>query len=451
MQYASVFALPYFYLFFKFLAGETRKNKWIAAVGGVSGGLLLAIFFWNRTLASRVRKRTDDLLIANEQLQIEIGERIRAEDAVKENEQVLQKSERLARMLLNAPSDLIQLIDEDGTILDLNNAMANRLKRPRAEVIGTCVFDHFTEEEKARRKAFLDQVTRLKSPQCFIDKGLADRIFETAIYPIETQKGEKQQFVIFASDITDRESAKKEKMVLQNDLAHLNRLMTMNELAASLAHEINQPLGAILNNATAAQIIYDDLGQGNVDIQEILEDIAMDAYRAGLIIRKIRGVVKKEESKFELLDVNLILDEVVELFRNMFNIGNITLLLDKHPELPRVSGDRIRLQQVVMNLISNALDAMRSSALSILTVRSSMQLPDGITVSIIDTGPGIDDSLKDKLFDPFFTTKEAGLGIGLRLCRAIIEEHGGRIWMEDHPDGGTIFQFTLKADQGNLE
>jgi signal transduction histidine kinase len=227
--------------------------------------------------------------------------------------------------------------------------------------------------------------------------------------------------------------------------------MTMNELAASLAHEINQPLGAILNNATAAQIMFDDLAQGNVEIQETLEDIAADAYRAGQIIRKIRGIVRKEESKFKLLDINLILDEVVELFRNMFNIENITLHLDKQPNLPRVSGDRIRLQQVVMNLISNALDAMRSNDLSILTVRSSVQLPDGVTVSIIDTGTGIDDSLKDKLFDPFFTTKKSGLGIGLRLCRSIIEEHGGRIWVDDNPEGGTIFHFTLKADQGNFE
>ncbi|MBU1235087.1 MAG: ABC transporter substrate-binding protein [Proteobacteria bacterium] len=425
--------------------------KWITAVGGVSGGLLLVIFFWNRTLASRVRTRTDDLHITNKQLLTEVGERKRAEEEVKASEQVLLKSERLARMLLNAPSDLIQLIDEDGTILDLNKAMAERLKRPRAEVIGTCVFDHFTEEEKARRKAFLNQVISQKAPHCFIDKGLAGRIFETAIYPIETQKGEKRQFVVFASDITDRESAKKEKMALQNDLEHMNRLMTMNELAASLAHEINQPLGAILNNATAAQIMFDDLAQGNVEIRETLEDIAVDAYRAGQIIRKIRGIVRKEESKFELLDVNLILDEVVELFRNMFNIENITLHLDKQPNLPRVSGDRIRLQQVVMNLISNALDAMRSNDLSILTVRSSVQLPEGVTVSIIDTGIGIDDSLKDKLFDPFFTTKKSGLGIGLRLCRAIIDEHGGRIWVDDNPEGGTIFHFTLKADQENFE
>lgn len=425
--------------------------KWMTAVVTVSGGLLLLIFFWNRTLATRVHKRTNALHIVNEQLQIEIGERKQAQEAVKANEQMLLKSEQLARMLLNAPSDLIQLIDEDGTLLDLNDTMSEHLNRPRSELIGTCIFDNFTEEEKARRKAFLEQVIHLKKPQRFIDQGLANRIFETAIYPVETRKSEKHQFVIFASDITDRESAKKERMVLQNDLVHMNRLLTMNELAASLAHEINQPLGAILNNATAAQIMSGDLAPNNVEIREALEDIAGDAYRAGQIIRKIRGIVKKGDSKFEPLDINLVLDETVDLFRNMFNMDNITLCLDKYPDLPLVIGDRIRLEQIVMNLISNAVDAMRNNDRSILTVRSFVDSPEVVTVSIIDNGPGINDSMKDKLFDPFFTTKEAGLGIGLRICRSIIEEHGGRIWADNNPNGGSIFQFTLQADQVNSQ
>ncbi len=425
--------------------------KLITTVVSVSGGLLLLIFFWNRTLANRVHKRTNDLHIANKQLQTEVSERKKAEEAVKENEQILLKSERLARMLLDAPSDLIQLIDEDGTLLDLNDSMANRLKKPRAELIGTCVFDHFTEEDKARRMAFLNQVMRLNTPQRFIDQGLTDRIFETTIYPIETLKGEKQQFVVFASDITDRERAKKEKMALQNDLTHLHRLMTMNELAATLAHEINQPLGAILNNATAAQIMCNDLALGNLEIKEILEDISSDAYRAGQIIRKIRGGVEKGESKFKMLDVNLMLDEVVELFQSMFVSDRIAVHLDKHKDLPQVIGDRVRLQQVVMNLINNAIEAMRGNSPAILKIRSSVKTSSEVTVSIIDTGNGIDDSVKEKLFDPFFTTKETGLGIGLRICRSIIEEHGGRIWGENNPDGGTNFQFTLKTDQGECE
>jgi len=431
---------------------STRElAKWTAMVVGASGGLLLLIIFWNRTLSNRVRKRTNDLHITNEQLQNEIGVRKMAEEAVRKNEQILLKSERLARMLLNTPSDLIQLIDEDGTLLDLNDAMANRLKRTRAELIGTCVFDNFTEEERTRRMAFLDQVIRLKTSQSFIDQGTADRIFETAIYPVQTLKGEKQQFVVFASDITDRERAKKEKMALQNDLTHLHRLMTMNELAASLAHEINQPLGAILNNATAAQIMCNDLALGNLEMKEILEDISSDAYRAGQIIRKIRGGVEKGESKFKMLDVNLMLDETVELFQSMFVSDRIAVHLDKHKDLPQVIGDRVRLQQVMMNLINNAVEAMRGNGPAILKIRSSVKASSEVTVSIIDTGNGIDDSVKEKLFDPFFTTKETGLGIGLRICRSIIEEHGGRIWGENNPDGGTNFQFTLKTDQGECE
>jgi two-component system sensor histidine kinase EvgS len=431
--------------------GPRELAQWTMKVVGVSGGLFLLIIFWNRTLSNRVRKRTIDLRSTNEQLQTEIGVRKVAEEAVRKHEQILMKSERLARMLLNTPSDLIQLIDEDGLLLDLNDAMVNRLQRTRAELIGTCVFDYFTEEEKTRRKAFLEQVLHLKTPQSFIDQGSLGRVFETAIYPIETLKDEKQQFVVFASDITDTENAKNEKMALQNDLAHLNRLMTMNELAASLAHEINQPLGAILNNATAAQIMCDNPDQNNVEIREILEDISSDAYRAGQIIRKIRGSVEKGESKFELLDINLMLNETVELFQSMFSLKKITVHMDKHPERLHIIGDRIRLQQVVMNLISNAIDAVRYNDPAILIIRTYVHTDNGFTVSIIDNGPGIDDRLKEKLFDPFFTTKKAGLGIGLRICRSIIEEHGGRIWAENHPGGGTNFQFTLQTNPREFE
>ncbi|WP_458778505.1 ABC transporter substrate-binding protein [Desulforhopalus sp. 52FAK] len=426
-------------------------TQWTATVVGASTGLVVLIIFWNRTLATRVRKRTTDLRITNEQLQTEIEVRKTAEQAVRSNEQMLMKSERLARMLLNAPAHLIQLIDEDGTLLDLNDAMVRYLKRPRTKVLGTCVFDIFTEEEKVRRMDFLRQVIRQKTPVCFIDKGSTGRIFETTIYPIETLEGEKQQFVIFASDITDSENAKKEKMALQNDLAHLNRLMTMNELAASLAHEINQPLGAILNNATAAQVLCNDLAQENLEIKEILEDISGDAYRAGQIIRKIRGSVEKGESKFELFDIHQVLDETLEIFQSMFSLDKITVHLDKYPELHQIVGDRIRLQQVIMNLINNAIEAVRYNDPAVLIIRTYVHTPHTVTVSIIDNGPGIDESLKEKLFDPFFTTKKAGLGIGLRICRSIVEEHGGRIWAENNADGGTNFQFTLQTNSREFE
>jgi len=249
-------------------------------------------------------------------------------------------------------------------------------------------------------------------------------------------------------DITERQQASNERIRLRNELAHLNRIMTIGELSHSLAHEINQPLGAIMNNAAAAQSIAANPAQGNDDLKEILEDIIKDTNRAGQIIRKIRGMVKKEETQVESLNMEAIIKEVVELFKNAFSIDHISLQMDFHPDLPPVRGDRVRLQQVLTNLISNAMEAMSTKASKNLTIRSAMQSPDTITVSVSDSGAGIDKEIEDKIFQPFFTTKEGGLGIGLRLCRSIIEEHGGLIWTENNPQGGTTFLFSLKANQG---
>lgn len=248
----------------------------------------------------------------------------------------------------------------------------------------------------------------------------------------------------------DLSAVNKQKMALQNDLAHINRIMTISEMSASLAHEINQPLGAILNNASSALILHANLSEGNPKIEELLDSISKDAYRSGQVIRRIRGVVKKGESNAVALDINNLLDESVDLFRNTLDTDHITLHMDKRPDLPRVIGDRIRLQQVVINLISNAVDAMRDSDRMVLTIQSSLQHPDRIVVSIGDSGTGIPDGMKDKLFDPFSTTKKNGLGIGLRVCQSIIEEHGGRIWVDDHTDEGTIFRFSLKTEQDGI-
>ncbi|WP_163340543.1 transporter substrate-binding domain-containing protein [Desulfopila sp. IMCC35008] len=403
---------------------------WMAGVGGLAGGVILLVLFWNRSLTERVRKRTADLGVSHEKL---------------------QKSEQLARLLLNAPSDLILLIDEDGIILDLNTAKAKVLGSTKRELINTCIFDYFTDELKAARKGFLQEVIRTWKPLCFTDKRVPETIYESTIYPIESSAGEKRKLVLFSRDITERERARKERMALQNELAHINRLMTINELSSSLAHEINQPLGAILNNVTSVQILHSELPEHSGKIQDILERIAGDAYRAGQIIRRIRGVVKKEESKNELLDVNELLDDTLELFRNTLNLDSIVLRIEKYQNIPQVIGDRIRLQQVVMNLISNALDAMRDSDPKILTVQSSLQLPEWVAISIGDSGSGIPDDLKDKVFSPFFTTKNSGLGVGLRICRSIIEEHGGRIWIDVNPEGGTIFRFTLETNRVDIE
>jgi PAS domain S-box-containing protein len=252
-------------------------------------------------------------------------------------------------------------------------------------------------------------------------------------------------------DITELKKTESERIQLRNELSHLNRAMTMSELSASLAHEINQPLGAILNNASAARVLNARLEEEGAEVGEILADIIADATRAGEIIHKIRGIMSKEEAKFEQLDMNALIKKVIDLYRNILNIEKTSVSLDLQPELSPVRGDRIQLQQVLMNFLSNATEAMRPSSTRRLSILSTTQSPDTIAVSVSDSGPGVDEDRKDKIFQPFFTTKKEGLGMGLRLCQSIIEEHGGRIWAENNPAGGATFSFSLKAYQGDSE
>ncbi len=243
-------------------------------------------------------------------------------------------------------------------------------------------------------------------------------------------------------EITEGKRNEAEMAQLRLELAHLARVMTMNEVSSSLAHEINQPLGAILNNASAAKIM---LGEGHENIGEILSDIGQDARRAGDIIRRIRGMVRRGDVQLEPLQMNSLIEEILALVRGAVSMKEVSVRLDLKTDLAMVKGDGIHLQQVLLNLITNALDAMAGMPSKILTIRSTMEAPDTVVVSVIDSGKGIDEAHIDSVFKPFYTTKRDGLGLGLPICRSIIEQHGGLIRAENNPAGGAVFSFSLKA------
>jgi PAS domain S-box-containing protein len=263
---------------------------------------------------------------------------------------------------------------------------------------------------------------------------------------VQKESGEPDWLVTVIEDITARKEAEIERIQLRNELAHVQRVSTMGLLSSSLAHELNQPLGAILNNASTAQILISKPKGGDTEFGDILADIINDAMRAGEVIRKIRAIVKKEQTKFEQWDLNLLIQEVIELYRNVFNIEKISIVLDFQSDVVPIRADRVQIQQILMNLINNASEAMRESSSKKLTIRTTMQSPDMIIVSFSDSGTGIDEAKKDELFEPFFTTKKDGLGMGLRICRSIIEEHGGRIWVEYNPDAGATISLSLKVN-----
>jgi len=249
----------------------------------------------------------------------------------------------------------------------------------------------------------------------------------------------------FFQDITAQKQNEREMVRLRLELTHLSRILTLNEISGSLAHEINQPLGAILNNAEAARVLLSRAQDKPGEIPEIFDDIIQAAKRAGDVVRKLRQLVRKADEPFEPLPIITLIGDILSLLHGSLVMNKVALRLELKPDLPNIRGDRVRLQQVLMNLVMNALDAMRESPSRILTVRSAMDAPDMVTVSVSDTGPGIAEAQRAMVFQPFFTTKKDGLGLGLSICRSIITEHGGRIWEEANPGGGATFSFSLKA------
>jgi two-component system sensor kinase FixL len=224
----------------------------------------------------------------------------------------------------------------------------------------------------------------------------------------------------------------------------------MGELAASLAHELNQPLTAILSNAQAALRFMSNKPADLEEVREILQDIVKDNSRAGEVIRRMRALVKKEELEFASLDLASLIRDVVALVHSDAILQNVKIALELDDNLPPVRGDKVQLQQVVLNLMLNAFDSMKDCPVRERDVKLRIA-HDGaglIQASVSDHGTGLSGDKLDKIFQPFYTTKGDGLGMGLSICRSIIDAHGGRLWAENNADRGATFYFTVPVERG---
>jgi two-component system sensor kinase FixL len=272
---------------------------------------------------------------------------------------------------------------------------------------------------------------------------------EIGLTPIQTAQG---PFVLASvTDITARKQAELDVRRHRAELAHVTRIATMGELAASLAHELNQPLTAILSNAQAAQRFLAAKPAELEEVREILRDIVQDDRRAGEVIRRLRALVRKEQPTFTSLDLSSVLRDVVLLLHSDAMLRSSRVTVDVSPELPPVRGDRIQLQQVALNLVLNAFDAMKECPVEAreVLVLAARESPHLIRVAVRDGGTGVRTGALDEIFQPFYTTKRDGLGMGLSISRSIIEAHGGRLWAENNPDRGATFYFTVPL--GRLE
>jgi C4-dicarboxylate-specific signal transduction histidine kinase len=256
---------------------------------------------------------------------------------------------------------------------------------------------------------------------------------------------------LFVLDLTERKQAEVARGELESDFAHMNRVNMMGELAASLAHEITQPIASARNNARAAQNF---LGMQPLDLGEVREALACvlaDVDRARDIIDRIREHIKKAPPRKEGFDINSAINEAIVLARSAIIRNGASVQSRLAEGLSLVQGDRVQLQQVALNLILNAIEAMGSveAGPRELLISTEQTRENGVLVTVRDSGPGIDPEHVDRVFEAFYTTKISGVGMGLSICRSIIGAHGGRLWADANEPRGAVFQFTLPARKEN--
>jgi signal transduction histidine kinase len=232
------------------------------------------------------------------------------------------------------------------------------------------------------------------------------------------------------------------------ELAHINRFSTAGELTATIAHEINQPLGAILANAETAQSILTSARPDIAELKNIVDDIIHDDRRASEVIRRMRSLLRKAPFELKKFEFNEFVQETVEFLTGLAVARKIELDSFLTPLLLPITGDRVQLQQVILNLVVNAMDAMASSPSDSRKIGFRTSRVDNFAeLSISDNGPGIPEDRLKKVFEPFFTSKAEGMGMGLSIARSIVEAHNGQIWAANQPGGGALFRLRLPLDE----
>jgi PAS domain S-box-containing protein len=250
-------------------------------------------------------------------------------------------------------------------------------------------------------------------------------------------------------DVTDQKQAETEAERLRSEIAHIGRVTTLGQLTTSLAHELAQPLGAILRNAEAAEILLDRSSPDLDELRAIVTDIHRDDRRASEIIERLRALLQRRQLRFEPIALDALVRDVDALVRPDATARHIRLRYELDARLPFVSGDRVHLSQVLLNLLINALDATTDTRRSRqVVIQARAQAARTVELAVTDWGSGIPPDCLSRVFDPFFTTKAAGMGMGLAVSRTIVEAHGGRLWAENVPDGGARFRLILPAAEG---
>jgi len=391
-------------------------------------------------LDQRVAERTRQLIIVNEDLRRENTERRRAEEALRESE------ERWRAVFENSAAG-IALANPSGRFLAGNLAYQKMLGYSEKELRELSFLDITHEDYRDANSELTTELLEGKRQYFEMEKRYRRKdgnlIWVRVHVSLVSGKQITPRFLLTIVDnITELKRAEEGLRDAQMTLAHVTRVATLGEMTASIAHEINQPLGALVNNANAC---LGWLSTENLEeVRNSVELMLDDAQRASEIITRIRSLVKKAPPQKDWLDINQTIREVIGLARNEIQRNGVALETQLSDDMPLIFADRIQLQQVMLNLMMNAIEAMTQvTTPRELLISSEADDSKGVVVVVRDSGPGLDSKSLERLFEPFYTTKPQGMGMGLAICRSLIEAHGGRLWATTNAPHGAVFQFTL--------
>jgi two-component system sensor kinase FixL len=376
----------------------------------------------------------------------DVTERVAAERAVKAREAHL-------RSILETVPDAMVVIDEQGHIQSFSTAAVRQFGYAPEEIEGQNVSILMPEPYRSAHDGYMSRYLDTGERRIIgIGRVVVGQRKDGSTFPMELSVGEMRSggaryFTGFIRDLTDRQRTETRLQELQSELVHMSRFTALGEMASTLAHEINQPLTAIANYLKGCRRILARMEGPEVPmLADAVGQAANQAIRAGDVIRHLREFVTRGESERHIENLPKLIEEASALALVGAKERGVRVRFQLDPDAPLVLADRIQIQQVLLNLIRNAIEAMQDTERRDLTVTTQARPSEGlVAVTVADTGTGIAPEIDQQLFQPFVTTKKHGMGVGLSICRTIVEAHGGKIDVASQPNAGTVFTFTLRA------
>ena len=365
----------------------------------------------------------------------------------------LEAAEARLRSILQTVPDAMIIIDDRGRIESLSTTAERLFGYSMGEIAGKNISVLMPSPDREQHDVYLKRYLATGERHIIgIGRIVVGQRKDGTTFPMhltvgELRSAERHYFTGFIRDLTDQQLTETRLKELQSEVAHMSRYTALGEMASTLAHEINQPLTAISNYLRGSQRLLDRIESPSTPmLRDALGKAADQALRAGHIIRRLREFVSRGESDRRIENLAKLIEDASTLALVGAREAGITASFRLDPKADLVLADRIQIQQVLVNLIRNAMESMIDTAKERrLEIASAAGTGDVVEVSVADTGPGLAPEVASHLFQPFVTTKRKGMGLGLSICRTIVEAHGGKIWVDDRPGGGTVFRFTLPA------